>query len=548
MSQYINNRIGSVQFFVVLLLMLFASSLATAQVSSTLKKEIEQTDQFYSQRSVFDELKQARIKKLKDALITLSGSSDWSRQYDLHRSLYQEYYSFKSYEAFNASMAMEKLADQLQSDEKRVETALCKAEILLCSGLFKEAFDVLKRIQTVPDGALKVDYYRIMTRLYGDLKTYNDVPYFKQQYEQLNHAYADSLLQVVDASSVEYQMVSALKLTDEGKSEQALGQCRAFLEAGPVSEHHRAMIFSCMAWSAAKNGDQEAQMRYLLQSIESDIKSSTYETTSGRVLAQILLANGEIELAHQFVLRAIEGAEFYGARQRKAEITHIVPIIENQLKALQQFKISAILGITVLILVSLLVILFLLMRLTKRHKQVKTAHDKINEQNTLLSQQNEQLAESNKIKEESLTNYFELSSVYFHEMEKMQEKIQSLLVQKKYAAISDYLAQSGPQEDKERLFARFDALFLNLFPTFITALNAVLDESVQVPDEGATQHLTAELRVFALTRLGIASADRIASILGVSRNTVYTYRNRIKTKVNMSPGAFDQYVLDIPAY
>lgn len=528
--------------------MLFVNSLATAQLSSTLKKEIEQTDQFYSQRSVFDELKQARIKKLKDDLITLSGSSDWNRQYDLHRSLYHEYYSFKSYEAFNASMAMGKLADLLQSDEKKVETALCKAEILLCSGLFKEAIDILNRLQMVPEGALKVDYYRIITRLYGDLKTYNDVPYFKQHYEQLNHAYADSLLQVVDPTSVEYQMVTALKLTDEGAPGQALNQCRTFLAEGSVSDHHQAMIFSCMAWSAAKKGDREAQIRYLLQSIESDIKSSTYETTSGRVLAQILLANGEIELAHKFVLRAIEGAEFYGARQRKAEITHIVPIIENQLKALQQFKIRAILGISVLILVSLLVILFLLMRLTKRHKQVKMAHDKINEQNTLLSQQNDQLAESNKIKEEYLTNYFELSSVYFHEMEKMQDKIQSLLVQKKYAAISDYLAQSGPQEDKERLFARFDALFLNLFPTFISALNAVLDESVQVPDEGAAEHLTSELRVFALTRLGITSADRIASILGVSRNTVYTYRNRIKTKVNMSPGEFDQYVLEIPAY
>ena len=538
----------SIQLICAFLLVMCVCAKTTAQLSSSLKKEIEKTDQFYSQRSVFDELKQSRIKKLKDDLIILSGSKDWSHQYDLHRKLYQEYFSFKSYEAFNASMAMGKLADQLQSDEKKVETALCKAEILLCSGLFKEAIDILNRIQIVPEGALKVDYYRIMTRLYGDLKTYNDVPHFKQQYEQLNHAYADSLLQVVDTSSVEYQMVASLKLTNEGQPEQALEQCIAFLEKDPVSDHHQAMIFSCMAWSAAKNGDKEAQIRYLLKSNESDIRSSTYETTSGRILAQLLLANGEIELAHQFVLRAIEDAEFYGARQRKAEITHIVPIIETQLKELQQFKIKAVSGILVLILVSLLVILFLMGRLMKRHKQVKSGNEKINEQNALLSKQNAQLAESNKIKEEYLTNYFELSSVYFHEMEKMQDKISSLLVQKKYAAITEYLAKSGPQEDKERLFARFDELFLSLFPTFITALNTVLDETVQIPEEGTPERLTSELRVFAFTRLGITSADRIASILGVSRNTVYTYRNRIKTKVNMSPAAFDQYVLDIPAY
>ncbi len=536
------------QLFSVLFLWIVVHSTAQAQISPALKKEIDQTDQFYTQRGVYDAIRRDHIRVLKEALVSTGGSNDLQQQYELHKQLYKAFYSFKSYEAFNAGMAMERLASQMQLPEKQVEAALFKAEILLCSGLFNESIEVLKRIENQATDTLKLEYYRIMTRLYGDLKTYNDVPHYKQRYQRLKQAYADSLLQIGDASAVEYQMVAALKLADDGEAEQALAQCKAFLDDGLASNHQHAMIYSCMAWTAAQMGDQEGQIRYLLRSIESDIRSSTYETTSGRVLAQLLLTNGEVELAHKFALRAIEDAEFYGARQRKAEITHIVPIIENQLKVLRQFKITAILGITALMLVSLLVILFLLMRLTKRHKQVKAAHDTINEQNTRLSKQNEQLAESNKIKEEYLTNYFELSTVYFHEMEKMQDKIQSLLVQKKYAAISDYLAQRGPQEDKERLMARFDALFLNLFPTFITALNAVLEESVQVPDDGTANHLTAEMRVFALTRLGITSADRIASILGVSRNTVYTYRNRIKTKVNMSPGEFDQYILAIPAY
>ena len=150
----------------------------------------------------------------------------------------------------------------------------------------------------------------------------------------------------------------------------------------------------------------------------------------------------------------------------------------------------------------------------------------------MLSQQNAKLSESNIIKEEYLTNYFELSTVYFHEMENMQNKIKSLLLQKKYSTIEKYLIESGPKEDKERMFERFDKLFLNLFPNFLSELNKILTEPIAEED---MSRLSSEMRVFALNRLGITNTDRIASILGVSRNTIYTYRNRIKSKSSLNP-------------
>ncbi|MCG8581659.1 MAG: helix-turn-helix domain-containing protein, partial [Bacteroidales bacterium] len=371
---------------------------------------------------------------------------------------------------------------------------------------------------------------------------------YNHNYRRLNHLYADSVLQIADKNSVDYQMVQALKMIDAGQAEKALSQCKEFIKRPEISEHEKAMIYSCMAWGYRLLGDMEKQVSYLLKSIESDIRSSTYETTSGRLLAQLLLDKGEIKLAHQFLIRAIEDAEFYGARQRKAEMTHIVPIVEIQLKEIQQLRWLAISSVLILALISLLIIVFLWMRLVRKHREVKSGQDEIKRQNRLLESQNEQLTESNKIKEESLTNYFELSSVYFHEMEKMQAKIRSLLMQRKYDAIADYMEKSNAQEDRDRLFERFDALFISLFPSFIKSMNTVLDSAVQLDETVSPACLSAEIRVFALLRLGIDSADRVASILGISRNTVYTYRNRIKTKVNMSPDEFEKYVMAIPAY
>ena len=42
--------------------------------------------------------------------------------------------------------------------------------------------------------------------------------------------------------------------------------------------------------------------------------------------------------------------------------------------------------------------------------------------------------------------------------------------------------------------------------------------------------LTTELRVLALSRLGIEDASIIARFLGISTNTIYTYRNKLRTR------------------
>ncbi|WP_430816103.1 DUF6377 domain-containing protein [Carboxylicivirga sp. RSCT41] len=512
-----------------------------------LLKEIKGTEQNYSRRKVFDALKLERVDSLKVILLQSNSMTD-EEQYVINKQLFQELYSFKSHEAFNTVRQLELLANRMNSHEKQTEALLCKVDVLLCAGLFNEATEAVSKVTTIPTSELKVYYYGLKTRLYGDLMAYNDVPLYNLNYKQLNHLYADSVLIFAEKNSVDYQMVQALKMIDLGQTERAISECRMFTKQPNVSEHEKAMIYSCMAWAYQHSGDMENQVRYLLKSIESDIRSSTYETTSGRLLAQLLLDEGEIKLAHQFLIRAIEDAEFYGARQRKAEITHIVPIVEVQLKEMQQLRWLAISSVLILAIISLVIIVYLWMRLVRKHREVKSGQDEIKRQNRLLENKNEQLTESNKIKEESLTNYFELSSVYFHEIEKMQAKIRSLLLQRKYDTIADYLEKSNAQADRDRLFERFDALFIRLFPSFIKSMNTVLDSTVQLDETVSPVCLSAEIRVFALLRLGIDSADRVASILGVSRNTVYTYRNRIKTKVNMSPDEFEQYVMAIPAY
>ncbi len=528
--------------FILLALVITIKAQSNPHLSSSILKEIKRVEQLYTERKTFDTEKSLRIENLKEKIIVNEGLNE--EKYNLYKKLFKEYFSYKNTEAYQCILAMEKIAKTIADKNIVTETQLLKSEILLSSGLFNEAIDIINDIHIVDDSKLLNDYYKLKTRLFGDLKSYNDISLYETKYDSLNLIYSDSLLMVIDSNSIDYLMTSTYRLINIEDFRKAISKCTEALTDTSLTEHQRAMLYSCMAWSAGQIGETEQQIKYLLKSIESDIHSSTYETTSSRLLAQLLLKNNEIELAHKFAVHAIEDAEFYGALQRKAEITPIIPIIEKQLIELEKFKTNAILGISLFIFISLVVIIYLWVRLFKQHSKLKLAQLDIKEKNNLLSHQNSKLSESNIIKEEYLTNYFELSTVYFHEIENMQNKVKSLLLQKKYTAIEKFLNDSGPKEDKEKMFERFDKLFLNLFPNFLPDLNKILNEPIAEED---MNRLSSEMRVFALNRLGITNTDRIASILGVSRNTIYTYRNRIKSKSNLKPEEFDEYVLNINA-
>ena len=55
--------------------------------------------------------------------------------------------------------------------------------------------------------------------------------------------------------------------------------------------------------------------------------------------------------------------------------------------------------------------------------------------------------------------------------------------------------------------------------------------------------LNTELRIFALIRLGVTDANRIAHFLGYSLATVYNYRSKIRNKAKGDKDNFEQEVM-----
>lgn len=82
----------------------------------------------------------------------------------------------------------------------------------------------------------------------------------------------------------------------------------------------------------------------------------------------------------------------------------------------------------------------------------------------------------------------------------------------------------------------FDQAFLKAYPDFSRRLNSLLKEDSALEFAGK---LSPEERIAALISLGNDGSSELAQILGLSLNTVYTYRNRLRGRA-LDRGTFEE--------
>lgn len=81
----------------------------------------------------------------------------------------------------------------------------------------------------------------------------------------------------------------------------------------------------------------------------------------------------------------------------------------------------------------------------------------------------------------------------------------------------------------DKFFDEFDSAFLSSHPDFYDNVNALLkpDRRFAPADDG---HLSPELRIAAFMMLGITDTAKLAMVMNLSVNTIYTYRNRLRSR------------------
>jgi hypothetical protein len=511
----------------------------TDSLLTALKTEIGRKD-------IYDGEKQDRIVHLKKLQHT-TNKLDYSKQYDICLKLYDEY---KSYQYDSAYVYVNKLKDisVAMNDMSRAYYSQIKLGfILLSSGMFKETFDSMRKVDPkVLNDSMKVEYYFIMYRCNSDLAKYNSDKYFTPDYIRAGYAYIDSAIKLSKPGSVDRIYYTGLKHVAENDNKNGSWELNKLIApSAPISMHLRAMITCSLGQIYISTDRREEGIDLLVQSAIADIKSSTKETVALFTLAEQLYKTGNIKDAYAFIQLAKADADFYGARQRKIQIGAILPLVAaeelNHSEKEKQTILKYLLAITAL---ASLVILFLIM-IYKQLGKLKLKERIIEDQNIQLKDINHKLGEDAHIKEEYIGQFFKIISGYILKLEKLKMSIDTKLSIKKYDDIRLIVNNINIKKEREALYYSFDHIFLKIFPNFISVFNSQFDEKDQIwPHENEV--LNTDLRIFALIRMGIDDNETIAKILEYSVNTIYVYKMRVKAKAK-NPEQFEQCIMDIKA-
>ncbi|WP_276480160.1 DUF6377 domain-containing protein [Paraflavitalea pollutisoli] len=492
----------------------------------------------------YDQAKIQSIQQLKQLTDRLP-AGDLTARFSLYQQLYEEYKIFNYDSAYNYARKLQATAtslnDPLRSDVARMKLSF----ILLSSGMFRESYDTLQqvRVDRFPD-SLKAEYYCFMARYYYDLADYDNDQYHTPGYNVLGTAFLDSALRLFPPSSFNYNYYSGLRNIRIGNREDADRYFQTLMRDTTLTDHELALTASTLSDNYIRSGETDTAIQLLIQAAIADIRSSTKETAAIFNLASLLFRQGDLQSASTYIEKALNDAFSYGARQRKIQVSAILPLIEaekvNRVESEKRTLITyaAIVTLLLMALVALIVVIF------RQLRKLKIAQQIITEANIKQQEINHKLTEANKFKDEYIGYFFNGNSEFYAKMEKFKRNLETKVADRKLEEIRLLANTINIKKEKEELLGNFDRIFLKLFPHFIEEFNTMFspEDQIQLKEN---ELLNTDLRIFALIRMGIHDSEKIARILEYSVNTINTYKTRIKNKSIVPNEDFEHRIMEI---
>lgn len=489
----------------------------------------------------YDAAKLDEINKLKSSLNHEQNKDKFSS----YLKLYDEYRIFNYDSAYSYASQMLNYARSGNDSFRLAYSKIKLGFILLSSGMFKEVFDTLKTINlTSLNKAQIADYYTLMARSYYDLADYDKDDFYSIEYNVKGNKYVDSALAFYATNSFQYFYYSGLKNIRSGKLDLALQFLTQIIDKPSLTPHEVAVTASTLSDIYIRKGEIDTAVSLLVKAAISDIRSSTKETSATLNLATLLFRKNDLKDASTYIEKAVNDALFYGARQRKVQLSAILPLIEAEKLNIVEREKHLIITYAVIVTLLLLLLIVLAIIIYRQVNKLKAAKKIISDAHHQQQEINMKLLEANKIKEEYIGYFFSGNSEFYSRIEKFKKLVEQKINDRKIDEIRFLVNNLNLKQEREELLKSFDKIFLNLFPDFVKEFNRLFREEDQIKlREG--ELLNTDLRIFALIRMGIHDNENIARILQYSVNTINTYKTKIKNKSIVANEEFEQHITQI---
>jgi hypothetical protein len=512
-----------------------------------------------------DNIRFAEINKLKREL--KANYSSLPLRYDSYQKLFNAYKSFVHDSAYVYCKRLNETAYQLKDRNKINYAKVNMGFVLVSAGMFKEGLDTLSNVDNrYLNAQQKFEYLFLQARSHFDIGDYDKIDDYYYHYSAIGLKYCDSILRAHQPDTYEYLSAQGLKALRSADYKAALLPYQKIMKL-PQTYQDSAINLSCLSYIYFVNKNNDLGMQLLIKAAIIDNAHSTKESVALTNLATHLYQQGDTKNAFLYIHNAINDATFYGARHREAQISSILPIIENEkINGIEKQKRS--LMVYASIITSLIVVVIIFSVITSRQlKKLRIADEIIVRKNNDLNTANESLIkvnhtldmanrslthtnikldEANMIKDEYIGNFFTIHSDYIEKIDRLKRSIEKIVKEKRYDEVQLVLNRLNTNFERANLSHSFDKVFLNIFPNFVEDFNQLFDADHQI--HLADGHLlNNELRIFALIRLGIEENETIAKILNYSVNTIYTYKTKVKNRSFIPNDLFETKVMAIKA-
>lgn len=386
-------------------------------------------------------------------------------------------------------------------------------------------------VQNLPDETRGL-YFRSAAQIFDYAHDMYEPAGYRELFRRKSRTMADSVLRTLDTTDREYKYYKASRRLTGREGNEAVAELIELLDSVDVSDYLYARMAAEIGnyyLTTAKNNER-ASFFYALSAI-SDIITGNTETTSLHRLGKLLYENGDIDRAMNYLNTSLKRSVESGARIRLLEIAEALPIVMSASAQSEASHRSALVwGMCILAFLALLLIVLVGILWQQRDK---------------LRRLRRNLDDRHRLKDEYIRELLSLCAVYLSTLNDVNRLTARKLKAKQYADLLDMIESGKVMRHQLQTFHEvFDSAFLKIYPHFINGVNSLLMPDRRFDQSSDVKTLSPELRLLAFMRLGIDDSAEIAKFLGLSVNTVYAYRNKLKSRA-INRLSFDADIMNI---
>lgn len=484
------------------------TDLSVSQLTDSLDKYLKLRENLLDRQN--DE-----ITRLRHNIFTQSDSTE-------RASIYMELAKAYEHKNVDSTIYYYELASRMA--DKPENRLLCmtarhrRDAIMPLAGISKEAVDDFESLKpTGSDSAIISDYFRSGAKLYNNISRLYDIPSVNESYHRKAIAMLDSLNTYIKGT-VEGKVAEAQKLIYQGKNAESLAGLMELLPLVKDDPEMSAYVTKLLAqfYKDRQGGIRDDYLNYLLLTAIAEAKCGYANIETLPTVSSELMKKNAWRRSYRYMQMALRDAVASGSKTDVMQCGKDIRYVSERFYEKNRMQLMWLMIIIGILIAALIAIMFMLMRLhidRKRQKQLR-----------------QHLEESNASKDIYIRNILSLCSGSMERLEDFNRlvgrKIKAGQIQDLYSSI-----ESGKyiQQQTEQFYANFDEAFLSIYPDFIQNVNALLLPEKRYKDV-TRRTLSPELRILAFMLLGVDESAKVAQFLGLSVNTIYTYRNRMKSR------------------